>query len=114
IERDPAMLALAWESIHANGLSDRVEAQLGDVAEGATRQRLSGFDAALANPPFFDDPDALRAPHPAKAGAWIADAGLAAWLTFLATAVRDEGTITLIHRADRLADILAGLSAKAG
>ena len=29
-------------------------------------------------------------------------------------AVREGGTITLIHRADRLADILAGLSPKAG
>jgi tRNA1(Val) A37 N6-methylase TrmN6 len=114
VERDPAMLALAWESIRANGLSDRVEAQAGDVAASASAQGLAGFDAALANPPFFDDPEALRAPHPAKAGAWIADAGLAAWLTFLATAVRDGGTITLIHRADRLADILTGLSAKTG
>ena len=43
-----------------------------------------------------------------------ADAGLAAWAGFLLKAVREGGTITLIHRADRLADILALLAPKAG
>ena len=72
------------------------------------------FDAVLANPPYFDDPNALRGPDPAKRGAWIADGGLGVWLTFLVRAVRDGGSITLIHRADRLADILGLLAPKAG
>jgi tRNA1(Val) A37 N6-methylase TrmN6 len=75
---------------------------------------LAPFDAAMANPPFFDDPGALRGPAPAKAGAWLADDGLAAWTGFLLKAVREGGTITIIHRADRLADILAQLAPKAG
>jgi tRNA1(Val) A37 N6-methylase TrmN6 len=75
---------------------------------------LSPFDAVFSNPPFFDDPAALRAPDPAKSGAWMADGGLAAWTGFLLKAVREGGTITLIHRADRLADILALLAPKAG
>jgi tRNA1(Val) A37 N6-methylase TrmN6 len=72
------------------------------------------FDAALCNPPFFDDPALLRAPHPAKANAWMADDGLGAWVRFLTRSVREGGTITLIHRADRLADLLALLAPKAG
>jgi tRNA1(Val) A37 N6-methylase TrmN6 len=72
------------------------------------------FDAAMANPPFFDDPTALRAPDPAKSAAWMAEGGLSAWTGFLAKAVREGGTITLIHRADRLADLLALLAPKAG
>jgi tRNA1(Val) A37 N6-methylase TrmN6 len=56
----------------------------------------------------------LRAPHVAKRGAWMADDGLEAWTGYLLAAVRDGGTLTLIHRAERLADILATLSAKAG
>ncbi|MDQ2860908.1 MAG: methyltransferase, partial [Pseudomonadota bacterium] len=75
---------------------------------------LAPFDAALANPPFFDDPAALRGPAPAKRGAWIADDGLAAWVAFLMASVREGGAITLIHRADRLADILALLAPRAG
>src|SRR5690606_19166059 len=59
-------------------------------------------------------PSALRSPSPEKRGAWMADDGLAAWTGFLCKAVREGGTITIIHRADRLADILALLAPKAG
>ena len=72
------------------------------------------FDAVISNPPFFDDPAAVRAPAPEKSGAWMADGGLKAWTGFCLKAVREGGTITLIHRADRLADIMAELAPKAG
>jgi tRNA1(Val) A37 N6-methylase TrmN6 len=114
VERDPVVLAQARENIALNGLEARVTAVAGDVAAGFRALGLAPFDAAMANPPFFDDPGAIRGPAPARAGAWMADDGLAAWCEFLIKAVREGGTITLIHRADRLADILAGLSPKAG
>jgi tRNA1(Val) A37 N6-methylase TrmN6 len=114
VERDADVARLARGNVAANGLEGRVEIALGDVAAGFGKLKLEPFDAALANPPFFDDPAALRAPAPQKRGAWIADDGLAAWTAFLIKAVREGGTITLIHRADRLADLLALLGAKAG
>jgi tRNA1(Val) A37 N6-methylase TrmN6 len=111
IERDAAALALARHNVVANGFSDRIEVRGGDIASA----RPGGaYDAALCNPPFYDDPGELRAPHPAKAGAWMADDGLAAWTRFLLRAVREGGTITVIHRADRLADFTALLPPKAG
>ncbi|MBP2160927.1 MULTISPECIES: tRNA1(Val) (adenine(37)-N6)-methyltransferase [Asticcacaulis] len=72
------------------------------------------FDLVFSNPPYFDDPDTLRPPHEAKRPAWIADDGLGAWLDFALAAVKDGGDIVFIHRADRLSDILSGLSDKAG
>jgi tRNA1(Val) A37 N6-methylase TrmN6 len=114
VERDPAALALALANIAANGLADRVEAVAGDVALRFSGLGLAPFDAALANPPFFDDPDALRGPAAERRGAWMADDGLEAWVGFLSKAVREGGTITLIHRADRLGDLLALLDAKCG
>ena len=57
---------------------------------------------------------AMTSPAPAKSGAWMADGGLAAWTGFCLKAVREGGTITIIHRADRLADILQLLTPKAG
>lgn len=113
VERDRAAAALARHNIAGNGLADRVEVLEGDIAADG-RPAGARFDAALCNPPFFDDPNALRAPHPARRGAYIADAGLAAWTGYLLRAVRDGGTVTLIHRADRLADTLALMSSKAG
>ncbi len=107
VERDPEALALAGENIALNALSGRVEAAAGDVTAGFKGLGLKPFDHAIANPPFFDDPAELRAPHPDKTGAWMADDGLAAWLAFLSKAVREGGTVTVIHRADRLAELLA-------
>jgi tRNA1(Val) A37 N6-methylase TrmN6 len=113
VERDEAALALAQANIAANELTARVEAVVGDVGAADTSSPIR-FDAALSNPPYFDDRAALRGPAAAKQGAFIADAGLAAWTGYLLRAVRDGGTITVIHRADRLADLLALLGAKAG
>jgi tRNA1(Val) A37 N6-methylase TrmN6 len=114
VERDPAALTLAQENIALNGLGGQVEALAGDVAQPFVRLGRAAFDAALANPPFFDDESRLRAPSPARRAAWIADDGLGAWIGFLLKAVRERGTLTVIHRADRLGDILTLLDGKAG
>ncbi len=110
IERDPVAVALARENAAANGFADRVEVLQADVTTPSPAQ----FDAALCNPPYFDDARAIRGPHPAKRSAFLAEGGLGAWAQFLLAAVRDGGTITLVHRPDRLADILALLGTKAG
>lgn len=114
VEDDPRARALAEANVALNGLGERAWIVAGDIGRPFRVLGLPPFDAALANPPFFDDPAALRGPAPAKARAWIADAGLAGWVAFLVNAVREGGTITVIHRADRLADLLAALSPKAG
>jgi tRNA1(Val) A37 N6-methylase TrmN6 len=128
IEREPDYVVLARNNVLLNGMHD-VEIVEGDIgrgfkafspplragevpatpAEGALR-----FDLVFSNPPYFDDPDTLRPPHEAKRPAWIADDGLQAWLDFALAAVKDGGDIVFIHRADRLGDILSGLSDKAG
>ena len=114
LERDPAALALARENIALNGMESRVQVMAADVAERFTQLGLKPFDAILVNPPFFDDPEALRAPAPEKQAAWMAQGGLASWTAFLTKAVREGGSLTMIHRADRLADILGLLAPKAG
>jgi tRNA1(Val) A37 N6-methylase TrmN6 len=114
VERDAAALALAERNVALNGLAERVSVRAGAVADGFRALGLERSDLAFANPPFFDDPGALRGPAPERAGAWMAEDGLAAWLTFLIDAVKDGGRVLMIHRADRLGDILAGLSPRAG
>jgi len=114
LERDGEALALAIRNIALNGLEARVEARAGEVAAPFRSLGLAPFDVAFANPPFFDDPGALRGPSPARRGAWLADDGLAAWTSFLLKAVRQGGRVVMIHRADRLADVLAGLGEGGG
>ncbi|MBP8072994.1 MAG: methyltransferase, partial [Brevundimonas sp.] len=105
LERDPTMAALARDNAVLNGADASIIE--GDVAAGFRALDLPPFDWAVSNPPFFDDPGALRAPAEGKRGAWMADDGLKAWTTFLLKSVREGGRIVVIHRADRLADLLA-------
>jgi tRNA1(Val) A37 N6-methylase TrmN6 len=114
VERDEAALRLAEENLALNGLEARVEVRRGDVSQRFSTLALPPFDAAFANPPFFDDPDALRGPHPTRRGAYLADGGLQAWTGFLLKAVREGGRIVVVHRAERLADLLALLGQGAG
>ena len=112
LERDPAMATLARGNVALNGVDARIVQ--GDVAAGFRALQMEPFDWAVSNPPFFDDPGALRVPAEGKRGAWMADDGLKAWTTFLLKSVRESGRIVVIHRADRLADLLALLGETAG
>lgn len=114
LERDPDMARLARDNAALNNWGHRIAVHEGDVATGFRALGLAPFDWAISNPPFFDDAGALRPPGPDKRGAWMADDGLAAWTEFLLKAVKEGGRIVMIHRADRLADILALLGPKAG
>jgi tRNA1(Val) A37 N6-methylase TrmN6 len=114
MERDADALDLARRNIALNGMEARAAAVAGDVQDRFAALGQPPFDGAFANPPFFDDPQALRGPAPARQGAWLADGGLKAWTSFLLKAVREGGRIVMIHRADRLGDVLALLGEGAG
>jgi tRNA1(Val) A37 N6-methylase TrmN6 len=119
VERDHSVLPLAEYNVGLNDAGGRVAVRAGDVGRGFAGQGFlkpgePPFDVAFANPPFFDDPEAIRGPAPAKQGAWIADVGLDAWIRFLFRAVVDGGRVIVIHRADRLADLLALMGGQGG
>lgn len=111
VELDPAAAALAKENIALNGFEDRVRVIEGDALVYRDEREL---DAVFFNPPFFDDPSALRAPKAGKSPAWLSDAGLAAWIETGLKRLRSGGVLTVIQRADRLDDILIALKGRAG
>lgn len=108
LERDPAAVVLARANLEMNGIADRAEVVQGAIADRPGPTPGASFDWAVANPPFFDDPGAMRPPDPSRAKAWMAEDGLFAWLAYLRRSLREGGHAVVIHRADRLADILAG------
>ncbi len=113
IEREPLYAGLARDNVLLNSMHN-VDIVDGDIGQGFAVAGVERADLVFSNPPYFDDPEALRAPGAAKRPAWIADDGLQAWLDFALAATKDGGDIIFIHRADRLGDILTGLASKAG
>lgn len=111
LEQDPVAAELARANAEHNQLADRVRIITGDALSWRGERAA---DAVFFNPPFFDDASALRSPAPEREAAWINAASLADWVAAGLKRLREGGRLTLIQRADRLGDILAALTPKAG
>lgn len=115
IEAERSLVRLAGDNVVRNGLSDRVLILAGDLSRPAQRLEPSSFAHVMANPPYLAAGTATPSPVPAKAQANIeGDVDLAAWLRFALTMARAKGSITFIHRADRLESLMAPLAGRAG
>jgi tRNA1(Val) A37 N6-methylase TrmN6 len=116
MEREPAYAELAARNIERNVLSDRVRVIVGDVTHiGPPEDLANGADHVVSNPPYQVEGRGRRPDDPLKASAHEMPAGnLEAWLRFCARATRPGGRLTLIHRADALGDLLAGLENRFG
>ncbi len=100
------LVALAAGNARLNKLHDRAGFFAADI--GAPALAEGRFDHVMANPPYLVARDATLPPDPARAAA-VAEgaADLALWLKTAAHLVRPKGSVTIIHRADRLDAIFA-------
>jgi tRNA1(Val) A37 N6-methylase TrmN6 len=115
IEPDRALVSLAADNARATGVADRVRFFVGDLLQPPVRLAPASFDHVLANPPYLVEGSGRPSPDPAKARATVeAGAKLADWIAFCLRMVRNGGTVTLIHRGDRLADLLILVAGRLG
>ncbi|MCU0892951.1 MAG: methyltransferase [Rhodospirillales bacterium] len=116
LDSERIMVRIAAANAKANGMAERVEFFLGNLLSPPIRFTPAAFDHVMANPPFMPEGRGNAPPDPAKAAATVEDAtaGLEQWLRFCLLMVRPKGTVTLIHRADRLPELLAGLAGRLG
>jgi len=92
-----------------------VSVMQGDLLNLPPRLAPGAFDHVMANPPFLETRRATAPTDPGKAIAQReGDADLAAWIRVALAMVRAKGSLTFIHRADRLDALLALLAGKAG
>jgi len=118
VEIDPALTALAAGNAERNGLAARVRAVSLDVTAPAGAFTAAGLapasaDHVLMNPPFNAAQN--PSPDPVRRAAHVAsDRTLAQWLDAAARLLRPGGAVTLIWRADGLAEVLAALAAQFG
>ena len=114
LEIQPDLAELARRNAELNGCGERFAALVGDLAEPPSGLE-PGFDHVMANPPHQAAARGPASPHPGKALANREGAsGLADWLEFCVAMAAPRGSITVIHRADRLDEVLAGLAGRAG
>jgi tRNA1(Val) A37 N6-methylase TrmN6 len=115
LDRQRDLVRLAADNILLNGLADRLSAMVGDLLQPPPRLPPGGFDHVMANPPFIERGRGSAPPSAAKAAATIeGDAALGDWVRFALHMVRPKGTITFVHRADRIDALLAQLVGRAG
>jgi tRNA1(Val) A37 N6-methylase TrmN6 len=109
------LIALARRNIALNAMEDRLDAVVGDVAAPSQAIKASSFDHVMANPPYLEAAHVRLPSNAVKAIANVEGAaGLDAWMSFCVRAVRPTGRVTLIHRADRLDDVLAAIAGHLG
>jgi tRNA1(Val) A37 N6-methylase TrmN6 len=115
VELQRELVRLAGDNIVLNELSAQVFVMQGDLLSLPPRLAPGAFDHVMANPPFLEAGSATAPPDPGKASAQLeGDADLAAWIRVALAMVRTKGSLTFIHRADRLDALLALLAGKAG
>jgi tRNA1(Val) A37 N6-methylase TrmN6 len=115
VEKQRELVRLAGDNAALNGVADRFVAVLGDLDAPPPRLAPGSFAHVMANPPFLEAGAATPPPDPGKRAAHVeGDADLAAWIRFALLMARPKGTLTFIHRADRLEHLLAALAGRAG
>lgn len=116
LEVDPVLAAAAARNAGVNGVAERVSFVAGDVHAAPDEVAAGGYDHVLSNPPFLETGRSRPSPDPSRAAAFVEGDGavLGDWLGAMIGLARHKGSVTLIHRADRLDHILARLAGRVG
>ena len=110
IERSAEYLALAAKNIAQNDAARRISVVRGDVLNAVTVRALGQFDHVIANPPYYETGRHSAAPNELRRTAHQHEPeDLAEWLLAANRALKPKGTVTFIHAAENLYDLLTGL-----
>jgi tRNA1(Val) A37 N6-methylase TrmN6 len=111
LDREPVFAACARSNAERNGFAKRLQILEADVRAPLPQK----FDQVAMNPPYLKGGTATVSAHPLKAAATAeSEAKLADWIAAARDALKPGGILTLIHRADRLDDVLSGVTRSFG
>jgi tRNA1(Val) A37 N6-methylase TrmN6 len=114
LEREPVMAALAREGAALSGLADRVRIEVGDLMAPPETIRGRTFPWVMTNPPYYRAEDGTTSGEAARAVANVEEIALGDWIAACLRRVAPRGRLVVVHRAERLADLLAALDGPAG
>jgi tRNA1(Val) A37 N6-methylase TrmN6 len=113
VQRD--LHRIASQNVTRNQFDRRVEMIQGDLKRPPPRLSGASFDHVMSNPPHLAPEETQPSPHPERALAHAETTmDLAGWLAACLRMLKPDGYLTLIHRADRLDELLAALLGRAG
>lgn len=106
----PGLIAMAVRSASRNDFEGQARFITTDIAHPSSTIDAMMFDHVMSNPPFLPADRGQRPKDPARAMATIeSSADLKTWIGFMDGHLRDHGTLSIIHRADRVPEILDAL-----
>ncbi|MDO4573540.1 MAG: methyltransferase [Clostridia bacterium] len=112
LELLPEAAEAARRNLEANGLGGRGRVLEGDIREHGALLPGGGYDLVVCNPPYFSSggvsPDGSRAAARSEGCCSLDDV-----LEAAARLLRPGGRLALVHRVERLADVLCGMRARA-
>jgi len=115
LEIQTELIELARKNAAHNGFEDVISYFQGNINNPPAKCEPNSYDQVISNPPYLEPGQASGSPYETKA---IADMGqgicLEDWIKYCLRMLKPKGWLTVVHRADRLDDILAGLKDKAG
>jgi FkbM family methyltransferase len=114
LEIQPDLVNLANENIETNNLKGRVEMITGDLLFPPDILPHHSFDHVMTNPPYYEDHRTQTSPIPGKAQANTETVDVGEWIKSSLKFLKPKGLFTMIHRAERLSDILYHLENKVG
>lgn len=83
----------------------------GDVSDKSIYD-AEAFDHVVMNPPYYEDGERLQSPDPAREKAFTGDLDI--WVNSATHWLKHGGSLAIIHRADKLDDILKSLHKRYG
>lgn len=115
LELSREAVLLGAENIRYNNFQGRLDVVVGTLLEPPPRLAAGTYSHVISNPPYREAGRGRLSPWEEKEMANAeSDATLEQWIRFCLLMVRPKGIITLIHQSDRLHQVLACLSGKAG
>ncbi len=112
VERQGAYAALARANASANGIAaEVVTADLACLPPEVKQQR---FDHVIMNPPYHLPARATASADPGRGAALFEETPLAAWIDAATRRLKHRGVFTMIQKAERLPEILAGIDSRLG
>lgn len=115
LELDRSLVGLAADNAQLNSVGRAFAPLIGDILRPPPRLAPGAFHHVMANPPHLPAEAGRRPRDAGRAAASIeGEAKLEDWLAAALRMVRAKGTVTVIHRADRLPELMAALAGRAG